>query len=246
MVASGRFVIGIIVLHEEGRVLRQRIHYTAAKLIASAAVIHDTLSVQCLAGGISGILIHGVKVAVGIDAAHIVHGHGSSGLHTGIDRRCVQRETTPTTDADDTNTLRINSVVQRQEIHRRLEILRIDIRRCHISGLTAALTSKGGIEGNRQKTPFRHRLGIQAGALLLHRAKGAAHGDGGQFSLCFFGQIHIRRQGDAITVYKSHLAMIHFFALGESLVPFLRQYQLFCLHHDLFLPFTLFLSPFRG
>lgn len=42
-------------------------------------------------------------------------------------------------------------------IDRSLKVFCIDIRRCHIPGLTAAFTCKRRIKGDRQETALRHR-----------------------------------------------------------------------------------------
>ena len=123
-----------------------------------------------------------------------------------------------------------------QEIHRRLEILRVDVGRGHIPGLAAAFACERWIKGEGQESPLHHGLGVQAGALLLHRAEGPADGDGRQLTVSVLGDIHIRRQGDAIAIGERHLAVIHFVALGKGLIPFLGQIQRFGLHHSFFLP----------
>ena len=131
--------------------------------------------------------------------------------------RRVQGQPTPAADADDADAIRVHAVKHGQEIHRRLEILRVDVGRGHIPGLAAAFACERWIKGEGQKSPLRHGLGVQAGALLLHRAEGPADGDGRQLTVSVLGDIHIRRQGDAIAIGERHLAVIHFVALGKVL-----------------------------
>ena len=238
MIASGGLVIRMIILNEKRSVLRQRIHHTASQLIASPAVICNALGIECLTGSIACILIHGIKIPIGIHAAHVIHGHGGSRLHTGVNRRCVQGKSAPAADPDDADAFRIHIVLHGEEIDRRLKILRVDIRGCHVSGLTAALAGEGRIESQRQESALCHGLRIQAGALFLDRAERSAHGNGRQSSLCCLRSIHIGRQRDAVTVHKCHLPVIHLFTFRERLVPCFRQLKCFCLHHMSVLPFA--------
>ena len=75
-------------------------------------------------------------------------------------------------------------------------------------------------------------LSIDAGSLLLHGAKRAAHGNSGQFYSIIpgltgnlFGDIYIGGQFNAETIVESDFAVIDQFRLRESLVPFLGEIQ---------------------
>ena len=108
----------------------------------------------------------------------------------------------------------------------------------------AALTCEGRIKGNRQKAALRHTLRVKSGALLLDRAKGAADRDCRKSAFRVFRHIHVSRKRDPVTVYKSHLAVIHLPALRKRLIPSLRQFQFFLFDHDSCLPFVISLQMF--
>ena len=127
----------------------------------------------------------------------------------------VQGHASPAADSDNPNLFRVHIFPQGEIIHRRLKILCVDIRGSHIPGLTAALSGKGGVKGHRQKSPFRHSLGVQARGLLFYRAEGAAHGNGCQSALCVLWLVDVRRQGDAVAVVEGHFAVLHLVALGK-------------------------------
>lgn len=83
------------------------------------------------------------------------------GFDAGVQCGRVDGHAAPAADSYDPDTLRINFFICHQEIHRRLEILRIDVGRGHVAGMTAALSSEGRIKGDRQEASLRHRLRIQ-------------------------------------------------------------------------------------
>ena len=64
-------------------------------------------------------------------------------------------------------------------------------------GLAAALAGEGGVKGDGEEATLCQRLGVEAGALLLHCPKGAADGHGGQPALGVLRRVLVRRQGDA-------------------------------------------------
>ena len=121
--------------------------------------------------------------------------------------------------------------MQGQKVHGRHEVLGVDVRGGHIAGEAAALTGERGIKGQSQETALGHGLGVEAGALLLDRAKGAADRDSGQPALRRFRHVQVARQGDAVAVYEAHLAVLDRFTFREGLVPDLGQIQIFHFHH---------------
>ena len=176
----------------------------------------------------AGLLaVRGIKIAFGGDAAHVVHGGDHGGLDPGVDGRRVQGQAAPAADTQDADTLRVYVVLDGEEIHRRLKVLGVDVRGGGVPGLAAALAGEGGVESDGEEAPLRQRLGVEAGALLLHRPEGAADGHGGQFALGVLGRVLVRRQGDAIAVDKGDLFVVHTVALGKGLVPILGQLK-FC------------------
>ena len=119
----------MIICYKERRILRKRIDDATAQRIAAIFIIRESLGVHGFLLGVScvcGILT--VKISVGIDAGHIIHGGGNRCLNTGIQRCCVEGEASPAADTDDADTLRVNIFLYGKEIHRRLKILRVDIR----------------------------------------------------------------------------------------------------------------------
>ena len=221
MISSVRLIISIIIFYKERGILRQRIHHAAAQGIAAVFVIFDTLCVPCLFLLIAGVCrILGIKITFRVYTGHIIHSRSNRSSDPGVKSRCVQSHSAPAADPDNGDLLRIHIVLHRQEIHRRLEILGIDIRRGHISWLPAAFSCEGRIKGDGQKSPLRHGLGVESGRLLLHRSKRPAHRDGRQPPLRSFRRIEIRRQGNAIPVVESHLPVIHFITLGKCFIPF--------------------------
>ena len=148
------------------------------------------------------------------------------GTEGGINGSGIDRHTAPATDTDDTDALRVNILLHGEEVYRCAEIFGVDVRRSDIAGCTAALAGVGRVEGNRQEAKLCHFLRIQTGGLLLHRAKRAADGDGGQFAFRVLRHVHVGRQRDAVSVVEGRLAVLNLVAFGEYLVPFLRQFQL--------------------
>ena len=231
MISARRLVIIVVVLHEEGRVLGQRIDNTAAELVFARLQIGKALGAHGRLCLITRFLTVGrVEISLGIDTGHIVHGRRHCCLDAGIQRGGVERHTAPAADADDADTRGIDHMVQGKEVHRSHEILCIDIRRGHIADVAAALAGERGIKGQRHKAALRHRLGVETGALLLDCAEGTGNGDCGEFSLHALGNIQICRQGNAVAVDKRDLAVIDLIAPGKSLVPFPCELQFFEFH----------------
>ena len=94
-------------------------------------------------------------------------------------------------------------------------------------GHSAALSGKGGVESDGEEAPFRQRLGVEAGALLLHRPEGAADGHGGQSALGVLGRVLVRRQSNPVAVDKGDLFVVYTVAFWKRLVPILGQLK-FC------------------
>ena len=96
-----------------------------------------------------------------------------------------------------------------------------------MAGCTAALAGIGRVKGNCKKAQLRHFLRVQTGGLLLHRAKRAADGDGGQLAFRVLRHVDVSHQRDAVSVMEGRLAVLNLVAFGKYFVPFLRQIQLF-------------------
>src|SRR5919112_404180 len=71
---------------------------------------------------------HTIVVAAGHDARHVIHGAGHNGLDALVHGDGIQCHAAPTADTDDADPLTIDGWVQAEKIHRRAEILGIDVR----------------------------------------------------------------------------------------------------------------------
>ena len=121
--------------------------------------------------------------------------------------------------------LRVDVVAVGQIIHGGAEVLRVNVRRGHVAGLSAAFARERGVEGEGQEATLGQGLGVEAGCLFLDSAEGAADGDGGQLARGVLGDVEVGGKGDAVAVVEGDLRMIHLVALREHLVPLLRQCQ---------------------
>ena len=221
MIAARRLVI-IVIIDEELRLRGADVGQAAGQGAASVPVIFGALGVQLPTQLGAAVRIHLVEVAVGDDAAHVVHGGGHGGLDAGVHGRRVQRHAAPAADADDADPFRIDAVLNGQKIDGCGEILGVDVGRSHIAGFAAAFAGEGRIEGDGQKSAFGHDLGVQPAGLLLDGAEGAADGEGGKFcAAAVLGNVHVGGESDSVAVFEEHFFMLHLLAFGEDLVPFL-------------------------
>ena len=231
VIAARCLVIPVIVFHKLGSIVGKRVYHPSCQRIRALAVVFRTLGIELLAKLIARIGIHGIEIAVGIHPAHVVHRSGDGSLDARVDGCRIQRHASPSADAQYPDTVGIHLLAGRKEVHRRTEVLRIDVRRRHITGFTPTLTGVRGVEGNGQESAFGQCHGIQARRLFLHRSERSAHGNGRKFSLGLLGHVHVGRQRNAIAVGKSHFPVVHLVAQREHLVPFMCQIQtLFHLH----------------
>ena len=233
VVAARRLIISVIILYKPGSLFRKRVNDTTRTLVGACCIILRALCGQGFA------LFHALcrrilagKIAFHVHLAHIVHGRCHSGLDARIQRRSVDGHAAKTADTDNADALRVHPLAVGQEVHGGKEIFRVDVRRCHPAGLSPALPGKGWIKGEGHKATLCHMLGIQAAALFLHGAEGAAHRNGGKPVILSAGEgsrhIHIGRQLNAVAVVESDLAVVHQFRFRKGLVPFLREIQ--CAH----------------
>ena len=218
-------VVFAVVLHIEGDVLRHGQGQAAAgAAVVAAAADGSPGGAAALTNLMAGLLaVGGVEIALGGDAAHIVHGGDHGGLDPGVDGCGVQRQSAPAADAQDADAVRIHVALDGEKVHRRLKVLGVDVRGGGVPGLAAALTGEGGVEGDGEKATLRQGLGIETGALLLHCSKGAADSHSRQPALGALRRVLVRRQGEAVAVDKGDLSVVHTVALGEGLVPLLGQ-----------------------
>ena len=128
MIAARRLIVCVIVLHKLRRIVRQRIDHAACQSIAAGFIVLGSLGVHGLFLFKTRLLgIFCIKIAVGSDTGHIVHGHGSGRLDAGVLRGGVDSHPAPAADADDTDTLRVDVLLHGKEVHGGAEILCVDI-----------------------------------------------------------------------------------------------------------------------
>ena len=227
MIAPFGFVIIIVILDKERSILRQGINHTAGSGIGSIFVIQRSLGIEGFALFLARLLaVLSVKISLGVDSCHIVHGCADRCLDSGIDGSGVQCHSAPTADADDADFLRVNIILNGQKVYCCLEILGVYIRGSHIAGCSAAFSGKGRVKGQGQKAPLCHLLGIQSGGLLFDGTEGTANRNGRQFLRCIFWGVEITSQGDAIAVVKGHLTVMNGGTLRKGFIPFSCQIQL--------------------
>ena len=192
MISSLSFVVAMVIIHKERCIIRQRINYTAAEDIFSARIILGALCIQRAFLCKSLFLaVLGIKVAVGVDTRHIIHGNSNGCLDSGIECRSIDGQTAPAADTENPDSIRIDIFLHGKEIDRCLKIFRVDIRRCHISGHSAAFSRKRRIKCYRQKTALCKCLCIQSAALLLYCTERAAYCDCRKLIVCIFRNIQI-------------------------------------------------------
>ena len=213
----------MVILHELWGICWQRVHHASGKGIRSVAVILRALGIELLAQGMAVVgIIVGVEIPVGVHAAHVIHGSGDRCLDAGVDGCGIDCHAAPAANAEDADAFRVNVLPGGEVVHGGAEVLRIDVRRRHITGLPAAFTGEGRVEGKGQETPLCQFLCVQSRCLLLYCAEWTADGDGWQFPLRVQRHVQIGGKRDAVPVVESHFAVFYLFALREHLVPLLR------------------------
>ena len=232
VIAARRLVVGVIVLHELGRIGGQRIGHTACTGVGATAVILRALRIEPPAEFVACVGVHRVEIAVGRHAAHVVHRRGDGRPNARIDGSGIERHAAPAADAEDADAPGIDPLRGRKEIDRGAKVLRIDVGRRHVARLAAALARVGGVESDRDQAAFGQRLGVKPRRLLLDRPEGSADGDGRQAPRSIFRNIHVRRQRQAVAVAEGHLAVVDLAAPREYLVPLGGQIQLL-VHRDI-------------
>ena len=78
-------------------------------------------------------------------------------LDPGVDGRRVQGQAAPATDTQDADALRVYAVLNREEIHRCLEVLGVDVRGGHVAGQPPLSPVKEGSKA-RVRKPRSARL----------------------------------------------------------------------------------------
>ncbi len=200
-----------------GRVPGQRVDHAAGHGVDAGAVVGGALSGHERPGPVALLDgVGGVEVALGGHAAHVVHGGGDRSPDARICGRGGQGHAAPAADADAPG---VDVVAHGQEVDGGLEVLDIDVRGVHVAGLAAGLAGEAGVEGDGEVAALRHRLRVQAAALLLDGAEGAGHGQGGQLALRPLGPVQVGDQGDAEAGAEGDLLAVYGVGPREDLVP---------------------------
>ena len=140
MIAARGLVIGVVVLHELRRVLRQRIDHATRQRVAAVFIVLGALCIHCFSLLKACLLrILTVKIAVSVHTGHVVHGHSGGSFDAGVNGSSIDRHTAPAADADDADALRVNILLHGEKVYCCTEILGIDVGRGHIARGAAAL-----------------------------------------------------------------------------------------------------------
>ena len=223
MEAARRLVV-VMVIHQELRLAA--LQFVGDRPIGRGSLfrILPTLPAQLLQRLRALFEGHAIVVALGHDAGHVIHGAGHDGLDALVHGDGIQCHAAPAANADDADALAVDGWVQAEKIHRRAEILGIDVRRGDIARLAAAFSGIGRIERQRDETTLRHGLRIETRRLLLHRAEWTADGERRQPPVgTVFRKVEIGCQGDAVAVLEGDLLVIDVLALGGKPCPIRRK-----------------------
>ena len=225
MIAAFCLVVSIIVFHEPGGSIRQRVDDTTGTLVRARLVVLGALLGQGLASLHALLLgVAALEVALAVHLRHVVHRGGYSGLDTGVDGSGVDGHATESANADDADALRVDIVLHGEEVNGSQEVLGVDVGRSHAAWLATTLTRKRGVEGDGEETALGHVLGIDAARLLLHGSERSGDGDGRQLALGILRRVHVGCELDTVAVVERDLLVVHLVTLGERLVPLLSQF----------------------
>ncbi len=228
MITALCLIVGMVVFEKLRGIPGKHIRYATAKFRSAADEVVGSLSGKAPAQCVTSFrAVSTVKVTVGINTAHVIHGRGYGRFYARIGCCRADSDTSPSAYADNTYGIRVYSRICDKKIDCGAEIFSVDVRRCHISGLSAALAGKGGVKCKRVEPALCHLLSIQTGTLFLNRPKRATHSDSRKLTGCSLGNVNIGGKGDSIPVGKCHLHVFDFVAFREHLVPFSCQSKFF-------------------
>ncbi len=160
MITTLCFVIIVVIFHKLWSVgCWFRIHDRT--LVRTIAVILRTLLAQLYTHLITLLCRALVKVSIGIDASHIIHGGGNCSLDSRVVGGSIDGKTAPTADAQDSDAVGIDKFVGGEIIHCGTEILCVQVGRCHIARYATAFTCKRRVEGDSKETSLGKCLGVK-------------------------------------------------------------------------------------
>ena len=149
MIAAPGFIIVIIIFNKKRSILGQWVCHSARASIRAVFVVQCALGIQRFSLFISGFFaILCVKISFCRYARHIIHGRRNGSLDSRINRRGIQRHTSPAANTDNTDFFRIHAIMRRQKIDCGLKIFGIDIGRSHIARASSAFPRKGRVKRN--------------------------------------------------------------------------------------------------
>ena len=231
-VVAARGLVVVVVAPDEGRdVLGQRIDHSTGSRVGPGTVVGGALGGEPGTGRVArrgGVLF--VEVALGGNAAHVVHGGGHRGPDPGVESCGVDGHATPAADADDADPFGIDILTAAEVVDGGAEVLGVDVRGGHVAGSAARFPGVAGVESEGEESSLGHGLGVQAAGLFLDRTEGTGHGDRGEGAPGPLGPVEVGRQGDAVTVVEGNLLVVHLVAVGKNLVPFPGQFELLVVH----------------
>ena len=112
VIATVSLVVIMIVCNEEWCILRNYLYHTSAKLIFVCLEIFQTLRTHSFLLLVAGFFtILRIKISVGIYSCHVIHRGCNCCLDSCIKSCRIDCHTTPATDANDTDTFRINLII---------------------------------------------------------------------------------------------------------------------------------------
>ena len=225
-------VVVVVVLEEEGGVLGQRVHHTPGPGVGAGLVVLGALGVEGLFHLVPGVgAVGGIKVALGVDPAHVIHGGGDRGFDAGVHGGGVEGHAAKAADTQNADLLPVHKVPGGQKVHGGGEVLGVDVGGGHVAHRPAALSDKGGVKGQSGKATAGQLFGVQPGALLFYRSEGAGHRHSGQLTRCILGQVQVSCQLNAVAVVELHLLPAHGVPEGEGISVVLG-------FHGVFPPYT--------
>ena len=133
MIAQLRLVVVVVILDELGHIVRYRRRHAAGHGVGPILIISRTLGTNLLAQPLAVRLEFSrclalVEVAVGNNAAHIVHSRCSRGLDARIRCSGINGKAAPAANTEDADLVRVDIFGIGKEIDGCQEILGIDIR----------------------------------------------------------------------------------------------------------------------
>lgn len=184
----------VVIVQKLAGVLRRRgidlFRQGANVLAGGSAVFRRALCTDGIERRHALFIGHRIAHALTAGTAHVVHADRRHGFDPVIDLRGAHRVAPAAADADDSDPVRIDRRVVRQEIDRRAEILDTHFGRFDPARIAAAFAVIRGIESQSNIAPLRQAAGVEPRGLLLHASERMADDDSG----IFLGRIVIRRE----------------------------------------------------